>query len=212
MHSGFLRNWQQVWGDVEKELLQWWQGARERTNKSTANPDIYITGHSLGGAMAVLAGLHLHDKQDEMMLWSAVKGIYTYGQPMVVDNQDRDLCQRRIGDRLYRHVYWNDLIPHLPPLSVGAFDHFGFEIKFVNSKWKLRQGSIDNAFIRPRTTQVVSVLAAAPFAAADFVVRNVQWLSLWKMPWSLHDHNPYFYWTSFEMEPLQPQEHSCVVS
>ena len=42
---------------------------------------IYITGHGLGGAMALLGGLYLAKMEPE--LYDKVRGIYTFGQPMV---------------------------------------------------------------------------------------------------------------------------------
>jgi Lipase (class 3) len=46
------------------------------------NYDTYVTGHSLGGAAAVLVGLYLHVGYPSIN----VKGVYTYGQPKVFDN------------------------------------------------------------------------------------------------------------------------------
>jgi len=192
-HDGFLQNWQQVWSSVVEALTKWKNGSSSETK-------IYITGHSLGGAMAVLSAIELQQQHSE--LWSTVQGIYTYGQPMVVDRADRDIAQERIGSKLYRHVYWNDLVPHLPPLSVGAYAHVGYELK----SWGIPQRNSTDASKSTyewrqdnQATPVVSVLAAAPFAVADFVLHNIQWLSFLKMPWSMYDHNPALYVRVFTM-------------
>ena len=172
--------------------------------QQTELEEIYLTGHSLGGAMAVLAALDMQGKAYQSHpLWSKCKGIYTYGQPMVAGEDSRQTCEELIGQRVYRHVFKNDIVPHLPPLSTGAFDHFGHELKVYKDAhgWEHRTGWFDNKLLRPRTTQVVSALGAAPFALADFVMYNVQWLFFVpKSPWSINDHNPLFYMTAFPQQ------------
>lgn len=227
VHSGFLLNFQEVWQDGLQEVLldpsRMFDNAADDQHPKQELQEIYMTGHSLGGAMAVLAALDMQASSSSSWsdtttttsstttttaassLWSKVKGIYTYGQPMVVDNHNHQECQQRIGNRLHRHVYRNDLIPHLPPLSTGAYDHFGLEYRFdeTDRTWRVRTAGGGTCcdhllFRRPRATQIVSVLAVLPFALADFALYNVQWLSgrrLLKIPWSLNDHSPFFYVT-----------------
>merc|ERR1719512_570562 len=86
----------------------------EKTNGSSEYDEleaIYFTGHSLGAAMAFLAGLYIsyvaHETEDDSM-WKKVRGIYNYGQPMAIDPKSADFCDSLIGDRLFRMVYYND--------------------------------------------------------------------------------------------------------
>jgi Lipase (class 3) len=182
VHLGFKRNMEAVWYGSEgivRKLI-------ENENSLVA---IYLTGHSLGGAMAVLAGLAL--QQEQIVLWNKVRGIFTFGQPMVVDDWDRNVLEARIGMRLFRHIYFNDVIPHLPPLSVGGFDHVGYEYRFhPNHGWRLRTNSILNIG-KKRATQIISVLFVIPALGYDLVWDNIQFvLPFTKSPWSLADHNP----------------------
>jgi hypothetical protein len=159
--------------------------------------------------MALLAGLALHPLEgedgagDEGELWNLVRGIYTYGQPMVVaDWKVTDECQDRIGDRLFRYVYFNDIIPHLPPLFVGGYDHVGYEYKFLPRRgdWKLRGGrrSFFNWW-KPRATQLGSLILAAPWAGLDAVAVNIAWLPRFmKTSWSIDDHSPVRYIESWD--------------
>ena len=65
---------------------------------------LWITGHSLGGAMATLASVRLASEGYK------VRAVYTYGSPRVGDRFFRD--SYRLAN--YRFVNDNDLVPHLP--------------------------------------------------------------------------------------------------
>ena len=245
VHSGFSRNWQQVWNGstgVAAHLEEPYKMNMEfkypvdydenDTVRSFTDAEqdklenIYITGHSLGGAMALLAGLQLHS---DTVMWNKLKAIYTFGQPMVVGSgESREEAQEILGDKLHRFVYYNDLVPHLPPVTTGGFDHIGKEFKYIpdsavlvwpwkfgnKGKWKERkfciewndeehcmpkdiENLLDKVWIRSRTTQVGTLVGAVPFALADYLCYNVPLLSFIKMPWSVNDHIPYFYVNSF---------------
>jgi len=66
VHSGFFSAWE----DIKHEVLS------AVTNWRTFHPDadIYVTGHSLGGAMAVLASAEIQQ---------GVHSLYTFGEPRV---------------------------------------------------------------------------------------------------------------------------------
>jgi len=63
--------------------------------------------------MAFLAGLAMEQDTSMKELWGKLKGIYTYGQPMVISSNMKCVqeCHNRIGDILFRHVYQNDIVP-----------------------------------------------------------------------------------------------------
>jgi triacylglycerol lipase len=93
VHSGFADAVEQVWPEVRRIL----------GTPSHAKP-LWVTGHSLGGAMATLASVRLTSEGYK------VRAVYTYGSPRVGDRLFRDsysLCN-------YRFVNDNDLVPHLP--------------------------------------------------------------------------------------------------
>lgn len=75
----------------------------------------YLTGHSLGGAIAAMASL---------MLPTPPVGIYTFGMPRPGNVAYRDAYNPRLGDRTYRFVYGDDLVPKVPPSAFG-FRHVG---------------------------------------------------------------------------------------
>jgi Lipase (class 3) len=195
VHGGFLQNFSAVWygnRGILEHLLHPYKMSKEygdydgsdidEKNGQNLLKEIYITGHSLGGAMALLAGLDL--KSGHQQTWDKVRGIYTFGQPMVIGEAYDVTCQNMIGDRLFRNIYYNYLVPHLPPLNTGAFDHVGAEYRFTPNHnhhhratgWILRD---DYNFrhgiqFKPRATQVFCILMTAVVFVFDCILSNRQ--------------------------------------
>ena len=72
---------------------------------------IYVTGHSLGGALAALYTGMLH-YNGETDIVSKVAAVYTFGQPRVGDAKFAKYMKEHLTDtRYFRVVYCNDLVP-----------------------------------------------------------------------------------------------------
>jgi hypothetical protein len=61
--------------------------------------------------------------------------VYTFGHVMVGDSVFADAFQPAFGDRYFRHVYRKNIVPHLPPSTMGSFVDFGNE---QNGSWVMR--------------------------------------------------------------------------
>ena len=102
IHTGFRDAYYLVHDEIKAEL--------EKIDNSYS---IYITGHSLGGALALLATKHL--QRDN------IAACYTYGSPRVGNEEFAD----SIKIPIYRVVNTADIVPRLPP---GAFMEFWVDL------------------------------------------------------------------------------------
>ena len=99
VHGGFGRAFSLV-SDQTAQALADFSGARH-----------YFTGHSLGGAIAVLAAATFSDQ---------ATAVYTYGQPRVGDKAFSDAYDSVLGDVTFRYVNNHDIVPHVPPKRLPA--------------------------------------------------------------------------------------------
>jgi hypothetical protein len=142
---------------------------------------LYITGHSLGGALAVLAAALIHSDSTLAPLRGALRGVYTFGQPMVGDANFAKEFQPRFGDMLFRHVYRRDVVPHLPPRSTGRFVHFGHELTSLQTNWEMHDTCAGQALL--------GVWALAQ-GISSFVMSQFPPLDRVHLTYSLLDHSP----------------------
>lgn len=91
---------------------------------------IISTGHSLGGALAVIAGLDIQyniTSRDQSQI-----SVYTYGAPRVGNEAMVDSYNRRVPDSS-RFVYGWDVVTRVPRLWQG-YTHVDEEF-FLGSRW-----------------------------------------------------------------------------
>ncbi|MFC5723975.1 lipase family protein [Streptomyces gamaensis] len=101
VHHGFAKALDSVYGTVRDAIAEF----------RTAGQSVLFTGHSLGGALAVLAGARLYLEEPNLR----ADGVYTFGQPRTCDQRLAEAYNQGFADRTYRFVNNNDIVPHLPP-------------------------------------------------------------------------------------------------
>lgn len=78
---------------------------------------LWITGHSLGGALAMVAAAILSGVPGV-----PIGGVYTFGQPRVGDPGFRARYDGALGHLTFRCVNDRDLVPHVPPRRLSRFE------------------------------------------------------------------------------------------
>lgn len=93
-------------------------------NEKYNYPRIFTTGHSLGGALAVMAATEIKGTFGRLDI------VYTTGQPRVGNSYYADHLNTHFV--LYRLVHWADVVPHSPASGiVMAFKHGGTEVWYT---------------------------------------------------------------------------------
>eukprot|EP00243_Klebsormidium_subtile_P001449 TRINITY_DN1249_c0_g1_i1.p1 TRINITY_DN1249_c0_g1~~TRINITY_DN1249_c0_g1_i1.p1 ORF type:complete len:622 (+),score=157.55 TRINITY_DN1249_c0_g1_i1:301-2166(+) len=107
----------------------YWQIRLALEKELAENPDakIYITGHSLGGALAAMFTALLTAEDDVMT--ERIGGLYTFGQPRVGDWSFAWYLHNKLNLpelRFVRLIYSNDLVPRVPfDDPVFQYKHLG---------------------------------------------------------------------------------------
>ena len=118
VHSGFQQEVNDLWMDVLAEI--------EHNDQLKVRKDVYMTGHSLGAAMATIAATRYQPVE-----------LHTFGSPRVGGPK----FIRNIKCTHYRFMNNNDIVCRIPPAWLGFrhhgemiyFDRFGN--KAINPTW-----------------------------------------------------------------------------
>ena len=106
-HQGFVNAISAVWDPLLAEV-----SARQQEKPRC----FWITGHSLGGALAMMASWLFFRKT--MMPHQ----VYTFGAPMVGNKVVAEAIDREFGGKLFRYANGPDPVPLLPMMSIAAND------------------------------------------------------------------------------------------
>lgn len=116
VHAGFWNGLQEVWPKVKDSITQFLNTFTERRQK----PEIYFTGHSLGGAMALLAA---YDLQQNKAIESSTMHVYTFGQPKCGNQAFAQAVQTCIP-HYHRVVNYLDPVSVIPTSSMLGNSHY----------------------------------------------------------------------------------------
>lgn len=106
VHGGFQEEVNDLWMDIVKEL--------EHNDQLKIRKDVYMTGHSLGAAMATISATRYQPEE-----------LFTFGSPRVGGKH----FVKNIKCDHYRFMNNNDIVCRIPPAWLG-FRHHGEMIYF----------------------------------------------------------------------------------
>lgn len=206
VHSGFYRNVR----STRAEVLHALEGAlhghpiddvpapREDGSPPAPGPlepmtSLHLTGHSLGGAMALFLAVLLADEADfdarRAAIARTLRTVHTFGQPMIGSPgfaaAAGDLAWPgrgggRLADHVLRWVHRDDIVATYPSTASGPYAHLGRERRFRRGAWQ-PEG--------PVSTQMSGVLGFAMIPLSLLTRTFVLPRALWFGP-SLDDHFP----------------------
>ena len=136
VHRGFAAALEIVWEELAKAIT---------ASGDDVKVPVYFTGHSLGGALAVLAAARFI--ASDANNYNRFGGLHTFGQPRVGNSAFADWATQLFRGRYTRAVNHRDIVPQLPPPKVGEweFKHFGIVHVFdgagrlsINPGWFFR--------------------------------------------------------------------------
>ncbi|GIW88131.1 MAG: hypothetical protein KatS3mg108_2455 [Isosphaeraceae bacterium] len=104
-HQGFVDALAGVWPELSSTV---------EAEMAKADRPLWITGHSLGGALAVMSAWLF------TRAFVNVHQVYTFGGPMIGNVEAMKAFEADLGDRTFRYVDTNDLVPRLPAFSLLA--------------------------------------------------------------------------------------------
>ncbi|QYK47570.1 MAG: lipase family protein [Phycisphaeraceae bacterium] len=127
------KKWHGVEGLVHHGIAAYvdsiWEQMTERIKEvRTSGQALWLTGHSLGGAMAVLAAARLAVEHPEI----SVHGVVTFGQPRVGDAGFAGAYSGVLGERTVRCVNNRDIVVRVPKRIMKFRD--------VGSVWYFDEG------------------------------------------------------------------------
>jgi hypothetical protein len=109
VHAGFYRAFLTVEGVIREAVTR-------QTGDKPNNKAIYLTGHSLGGAIALVASAE-YSGGDQ--LGERIAAVYTFGAPRVGEKS----FAQNVKAPHYRVVNAGDIVPLVPPNFIGGYRH-----------------------------------------------------------------------------------------
>jgi triacylglycerol lipase len=163
IHEGFAQALTEIWPGVTAAIAQ---------ARTSAQP-LWMTGHSLGGALAYLATTVLN-----FSLREPVNGLYTFGQPRLGDPGFCTQCDSAFGDIHYRFVNYQDIVTRVPPrimphIPIEYYGHSGRLAYFDGDGTPHTDEAFWNNFmaeVEVDSSNFVSQLTAAPIR--DHLIAN----------------------------------------
>lgn len=182
VHGGFLTALQNIWGSWGRPYIEKPDDIYERVGPKgiseiigeNVNPEdhLYVTGHSLGGAMGHLAAYYI-----DRDLPVDVTALYTFGAPRALDRDMAKKLNKQKPFPVYRFVNASDIVPRVPPYFLG-FRHAAKEIYISKNGKVYRQPGVIRKFKDVWMVQVAMLVlfAILVFGLLEWAAWNGFWL------------------------------------
>lgn len=114
-HKGFMGALADIWSPLYSAV----NGAYEAMERR-----VWVTGHSLGGALALLAAWRLQRN------FVPIHRVVTFGAPMIGNAAAAAAFEKEFPGKIYRYVDKDDLVTKLPTMSLtaNAYGHCQTEV------------------------------------------------------------------------------------
>ncbi len=110
LHSGFAKAVETVWPAIRTALA----------NRTAPKQPVFFTGHSLGGALAILAASRAPlERNVEQVV------VYTFGGPRNGGETFFTDYTPRLGDVTFRFIHGTDIVPTVPFTLLHVYRHVG---------------------------------------------------------------------------------------
>lgn len=110
LHTGFEKAVETVLPHIQVALGK----------RAAPSQPVFFTGHSLGGALTILAAsrISLPPNAPEIV-------VYTFGSPRNGGEKFFDDYDPRLGNFTFRLIHGTDIVPTVPPTLLGGYRHVG---------------------------------------------------------------------------------------
>jgi triacylglycerol lipase len=132
VHSGYLAAVELMWPRLTASLARMREGEQS----------LLLTGHSMGGALAVVAAAKFASEGS-----IPIAGLYTFGQPALADPAFEAELARRVDSRYFRFVNSIDMVPGLA--VDPAFRHGGQQL-FIDRGGRIHTRDLLTAMVSAR--------------------------------------------------------------
>lgn len=149
-HSGFMTALSDVWAEMF---------ARVDREFSRSERPVWVTGHSLGGAIALLCGWRLQQQ------FIQVHQICTFGAPMIGNDATAAAFAREFPDKIFRYVDAGDIVPRLPTVSL-------FSNAYMHCQREIVVGQLSSAALQEK---IDALAQAAPGGEISEQVESSLW-------------------------------------
>lgn len=115
VHDGFYNAYQEVSATVKAQV--------QLIVNKYRTAAIYVTGHSLGGAIATIAAL------DIKSTFGRLDQFYSYGEPRVGNSAFASYFAGQMP--VYRVIHYADIVPHVPPFGLLDYTQGGSQLWYA---------------------------------------------------------------------------------